>query len=112
MKQVADFTFTGTIVCDSFAAFARHRADRLALRLDLGACDARAAAMRVEGEPALIDMFEMALSLGPYDCIVLDVGRIDRTPPFEGRGPSSMGQGGPVGGLGDLDTGRDANKES
>lgn len=71
----ARFTFRGRIACDSFSDFARHRAARLDLDLRLGACDATSATVSVRGQDALVDAFEMACSLGPYDCIVLDVER-------------------------------------
>lgn len=77
MTLAVDFTFKGRIACDSFIGFARHRADRLDLRLDVGACSERSVSLSVEGEEALVDMFEMACSLGPYDCIVLDILRSD-----------------------------------
>jgi hypothetical protein len=75
---VARFTFRGRFQGDSFPAFAQHRAARLSLQLQLGACDATVATMSVTGQEALVDAFEIACSLGPYDCIVLDV---ERFPP-------------------------------
>ncbi|MCL6707681.1 hypothetical protein M8R20_11775 [Pseudomonas sp. R2.Fl] len=80
MGMVADFTFKGSLVCDSFLGFARHRAGRLDLKLDIKRCDEKAAKMSVEGAEVLVDAFEMACSLGPYDCLVLDVERIDYPP--------------------------------
>lgn len=71
------FVFEGQFDCASFLSFARHRAGRLALELDVGACDETMVSVSVAGQEALIDMFEMACSLGPYDCIVLDVRRSD-----------------------------------
>lgn len=73
MSLVVDFTFKGQIACDSFLSFARHRAGRLDLKLDIGSCSDAAVEVSVEGAEALVDMFEMACSLGPYDCMVLDV---------------------------------------
>lgn len=67
------FTFTGQLDPASFADFARHRAARLNLALELGELRDRQARLAVSGEPDLVDMFEMAMSLGPRDCIVLDV---------------------------------------
>lgn len=78
MNIATAFTFRGRISCDSFIGFARHRAARLDLALDLGDCDETAARLTVSGAEALVDMFEMACSLGPYDCIVLDVERLDQ----------------------------------
>jgi hypothetical protein len=71
------FAFIGEIVCESFIDFARHRAARLDLALEMGACNAERATMRVSGQEALVDMFEMACSLGPSDCIIRDVTRAD-----------------------------------
>lgn len=77
MTHQVDFTFKGDIACESFISFARHRAGRLDISLDIGACNDTAITVSVEGEPDLVDMFEMACSLGPYDCIVRDVTRSD-----------------------------------
>jgi hypothetical protein len=71
------FVFTGEINCESFVGFARHRAGRLNLRMDVGICTRQSATMTVGGQEALVDMFEMACSLGPYDCIVYDVARTE-----------------------------------
>lgn len=78
MEMVSDFTFKGSFVCDSFLGFARHRAHRLDLHLEITRCDEASARMRVTGAEALVDMFEMACSLGPYDCLILDIERTDR----------------------------------
>lgn len=77
MNFAVDFTFKGQIACDSFISFAQHRASRLDLKLDVGACSDTSISLSVEGQEALVDMFEMACSLGPYDCIVLDILRSD-----------------------------------
>ena len=71
----ARFIFRGRIDCESFEEFARHRAGRLDLEIQVGACDSRSAMLSVKGQEALVDMFEMACSLGPYNCIILDVER-------------------------------------
>ncbi|WP_244618753.1 hypothetical protein [Rhizobium sp. 18065] len=62
---------------ESFLDFARHRAARLDLALTIGICDTAACMLTVSGPDALIDAFEMAVSLGPYDCIILDIERSD-----------------------------------
>jgi hypothetical protein len=54
MVERASFTFKGKLRADEFIAFARHR---------------------VCGSHDLVDAFEMACSLGPYECLVLDVVR-------------------------------------
>ena len=69
------FTFSGQLNPASFADFARHRAARLHLALELGELRDERAKLSVTGDPDLIDMFEMAMSLGPHDCIVVDVAR-------------------------------------
>lgn len=70
------FLFEGRLNAASFAEFARHRAARLNLDLAIQAHTDRAMQLSVQGAPDLIDMFEMAMSLGPQDCIVLDVIRL------------------------------------
>lgn len=73
----ATFTFSGQIRPDSFAEFAAHRAARLSVALDTVALDATAARLCVAGAPDLLDAFEMAMSLGPADCLVREVERND-----------------------------------
>jgi hypothetical protein len=75
MRCAVDFIFRGDIECSSFIDFARHRAGRLDLALAIGNCDPRHIALTVEGQKDLVDMFEMACSLGPCDCIILDISR-------------------------------------
>lgn len=77
MDRSVKFTFEGQFDCGSFLSFAQHRAGRLALQLQPDRCSETAMSMLVSGQEALVDMFEMACSLGPYDCIVLDVKRSD-----------------------------------
>ena len=77
MAGAANFVFEGEFDCGSFISFARHRAGRLDVSLDVGDFSQTAIALSVRGHEALIDMFEMACSLGPYDCIVRDVRRRD-----------------------------------
>ena len=48
---------------------------RLDIALTVGACSAAAIELSVAGDEVLVDAFEMACSLGPYDCIILDVVR-------------------------------------
>jgi hypothetical protein len=77
MNRPVRFLFEGAFDCDSFLGFARHRADRLDIDLDVGLCSQTCVSLSVSGQEALVDMFEMACSLGPTDCIVLDVTRSD-----------------------------------
>jgi hypothetical protein len=75
--MVVTLQFDGTLPPESFAAFAAHRAGRLSLAHAVTAQDEGRAVIRVEGPAALIDAFEMACSLGPADCLVLDVTRLE-----------------------------------
>ncbi|WP_234709012.1 hypothetical protein [Rhizobium rhizogenes] len=77
MTEAARFIFRGQVVCDSFTEFAQHRARRLDLDIEMEACDAMSATLAVKGQVDLVDAFEMACSLGPYDCIILDIERSD-----------------------------------
>lgn len=72
--------FDGDLPEASFAEFAAHRAARLSLAYRFVAQDAEHAVIRVCGPAALVDAFEMALSLGPRDCLVRDVRRLSETP--------------------------------
>ena len=75
MPESVTFVFTGRLVPPSFADFASHRAERLALDHGLGPVGADRAEVTVRGDPDLVDAFEMACSLGPIDCVVLDCTR-------------------------------------
>jgi acylphosphatase len=76
MKQVATLVFRGRFQTESFLEFVRHRAERLALRAGIGAVSADRIEVSVAGEPELLDAFELACSLGPIDCLVLECGRL------------------------------------
>jgi len=67
--------FLGRFVPESFAEFMRHRAERLSLEARFGRLGTERVEVEVGGEADLIDMFEMACSLGPIDCLVLDIRR-------------------------------------
>ncbi|SDX18825.1 hypothetical protein [Roseicitreum antarcticum] len=71
------FVFRGTLPATSFLEFAQHRAQRLSLWLVAQDQSDTHAQMLVTGQPDLVDAFEMALSLGPTDCVVQDVWRDD-----------------------------------
>jgi hypothetical protein len=75
MSENASFVFSGRLRTDAFLEFARHRAARLDLAIDIGAVSDEAIALTVHGPSELVDAFEMACSLGPYQCLVLDVTR-------------------------------------
>jgi hypothetical protein len=75
MSSPVRFVFSGKLRSDVFIAFARDRASRLDLELEVGAVSDHAIVLAVRGEPDLIDAFEMACSLGPSDSLVLHVER-------------------------------------
>ena len=64
--------FRGRLAAESFAEFARHRAARLSLGLTALGEAADAAVYRLTGPADLIDAFEVAMCLGPVDCLVMD----------------------------------------
>jgi hypothetical protein len=78
MSDRARFVFSGRFCTDSFVEFARHRASRLGLWIDVAQMSTEAITVNVSGPAELVDAFEMACSLGPYDCLVLEVARHDR----------------------------------
>jgi len=73
--ESARFVFKGSFRTKSFVEFARHRAERLGLDVQFGQANVEAIAVNVSGAVELVDAFEMACSLGPLDCFVLDVVR-------------------------------------
>lgn len=73
MDEGTIIEFRGRLAVRSFAEFARHRAARLSLGLTVVCERTDAAAYRLTGPADLIDAFEMAMSLGPADCLVEDV---------------------------------------
>jgi hypothetical protein len=75
MPENASFVFRGRLRTDVFVEFARHRAARLELAIAIGSVSDEAIALTVSGASDLVDAFEMACSLGPYQCLVLDVTR-------------------------------------
>jgi acylphosphatase len=77
MTERARFVFTGRFRADSFIEFVRHRAARLGLWINLAQISDEAITVNVSGAADLVDAFEMACSLGPHDCLVLDVARHD-----------------------------------
>lgn len=81
-QQKVTLTFSGRLREASFVDFAVHRAGRLDLPLTVVASDCEQVTVTVEGQADLIDAFDMACSLGPYDCLVLDVARAPDGPDF------------------------------
>lgn len=70
--------FDGTLEVASFTAFCAHRAARLSLEHRVVSASGRRFEVALAGHETLIDMFEMACSLGPADCVVLNVSRVAR----------------------------------
>lgn len=77
MGTVVTFLFTGRFRPDSFRDFADHRARLLDLGFRWGEAASDRMSVTVSGQGGFVDAFEMACSLGPIDCLVLDVERQD-----------------------------------
>lgn len=77
MGTIATFLFTGRFRPDSFREFADHRARLLDLSARWREAASDRMAVTVSGQGGFVDAFEMACSLGPIDCLVLDVERQD-----------------------------------
>jgi hypothetical protein len=75
MRGATTFVFVGRFEPGSFAEFVHHRARRLALSVGIGTIGPNRIEVFVSGDPALVDAFEMACSLGPIDCLVFDTFR-------------------------------------
>ncbi len=67
--------FTGAFDPEAFADFVAHRAHRLDLDARFGEIGPERVSVAVSGEPELIDAFEIACSLGPINCLVLNMAR-------------------------------------
>jgi len=78
MIERARFIFRGRLRSESFIEFARHRAARLGLSIEVAQISEVAVTIDVSGPAELVDAFEMACSLGPRDCLVLEVARSGR----------------------------------
>jgi acylphosphatase len=72
MTDTVLLVFLGRFRCDSFRDFVRHRAERLALRADIRTAHEERVEIAVAGALELIEAFELACSLGPIDCLVLE----------------------------------------
>jgi acylphosphatase len=72
MRHATTFVFVGRFQPESFAEFVHHRAKRLSLSAGLGLVGVERIEVAVAGEEDLVDAFEMACSLGPIDCLVVD----------------------------------------
>jgi acylphosphatase len=76
MIETATLVFLGRFHPDSFIEFVQHRAQRLALRAGTQLIRDDRIEVSVSGEADLIDAFEVACTLGPIDCLVLDNHRL------------------------------------
>ena len=76
MTQRGTLIFLGRFRTESFLDFARHRAERLSLHTGVGTVRADRIEISVTGAEDLVDAFEVACSLGPIDCLVLDHSRV------------------------------------
>ena len=83
MRNVATIVFTGRFRPDSFREFAEHRARLLDLWSAWTETGPERIVVEVAGQSDFVDAFEMACSLGPIDCLVLDVERRDDAPPCQ-----------------------------
>ena len=75
MTETVRISFTGHFVPPSFLEFVDCRAARLHVDVSVMSADSGRVAVEISGQPDLIDAFEMACSLGPMDCLVLDCER-------------------------------------
>jgi hypothetical protein len=76
MNQSATLVFLGRFRPESFLDFVRHRADRLALHAGVGIARPDRIEVSVAGPEELVDAFEIACTLGPIDCLVLEHSRV------------------------------------
>ncbi|TAI66292.1 hypothetical protein [Bradyrhizobium sp. Leo170] len=75
MQGATVIVFSGQFRVESFVEFVNHRARRLQLDAVVETATPDCIEVAVSGQPALVDAFEMACSLGPIDCLVRDVWR-------------------------------------
>jgi acylphosphatase len=75
VPQQVQISFIGRLNPASFRDFVLHRAERLDMDVHVGMATSHRIDVGVTGAPDLVDAFEMACSLGPIDCLVLDYQR-------------------------------------
>lgn len=75
LSEGAQITFVGCFAPHSFEEFVAHRGRKLALEWRILHSDRERVSVALRGQPAFLDAFEMACSLGPADCLVRDVVR-------------------------------------
>jgi acylphosphatase len=88
MTRGATLVFLGQLQPESFLEFVHHRAERLGLCAGVRSVRHDRIEIFVTGEQDLIDAFEIACTLGPLDCLVLDHARVagpGADPPLENR---------------------------
>lgn len=73
--ETVRLSFIGRLVPPSFAEFCDRRAEKLDLKMAVRSAADDRFTVEVSGQPDLVDAFEMACSLGPLDCLVLDYER-------------------------------------
>jgi acylphosphatase len=76
MTNATTVVFHGRFRTESFLEFVRHRAERLALRAFIEMVAPDRIEVSVTGAEELVDAFELACSLGPIDCLVVDHRRV------------------------------------
>lgn len=91
VRTIATLLFTGRFRPRSFRAFAEHRARLLDLDARWTEAEPGRIAVTVSGQGAFVDAFEMACSLGPIDCLVLEVERRDEPTTETETGAASHG---------------------
>lgn len=79
MMCATTLVFLGRFRPESFIEFVHHRAERLALRAGAKRVSDERIEIAVSGEADLVDAFELACTLGPIDCLVLDNRRTEQT---------------------------------
>jgi hypothetical protein len=67
--------FDGALDPDAFLAFCAHRAERLSVHHDVLEHSPERVKVTLRGHATLIDMFEMACSLGPEGSVVIATSR-------------------------------------
>jgi hypothetical protein len=75
VTKTVRMSFKGHFMPPSFLEFVDRRAARLDLEVSVTSVTADRVSVEISGQPDLIDAFEMACSLGPLDCMVLDCER-------------------------------------
>jgi hypothetical protein len=86
LTETVVLSFIGRLVPLSFTEFVDARAGRLELEVVVRSSGIDRFTVEVSGQRDLVDAFEMACSLGPLDCLVLDCERVEIREIAEGKG--------------------------